>query len=236
MSCITTVFAHSSRCAVRRRRFHRRSLRNSSGVLGCGVHVLGDAARRCRPSLGLAPLNAKSLGGHSGSQALVLGPCRLGVFHRAKAHCPCALWVPVLGERAPALDQVVDRAASETRSEEGFLDVGHELREELVRACRLDHEDAILVIKTRSTPRNSVRWGTRPASWARPRLSSGPADVVATAPETVGLGSPDAIAGVPLTVGAEVTGAGAADAAWNTGSYSAREPTRTGADGADVTV
>jgi hypothetical protein len=55
--------------------------------------------------------------------------------------CPCALWVRALGKRAPALDQVVDRAASETHSKEGFLDVGHELREELVRACRLDDED-----------------------------------------------------------------------------------------------
>jgi hypothetical protein len=35
-----------SRCAVCRRHFRRRSLRNSSGVLGCGVHMLGDAARR----------------------------------------------------------------------------------------------------------------------------------------------------------------------------------------------
>jgi RNase P/RNase MRP subunit POP5 len=42
------VFGHLSlsRCAVRRRQFRRRSLRNSSGVLGCGVHMLGDAARR----------------------------------------------------------------------------------------------------------------------------------------------------------------------------------------------
>jgi hypothetical protein len=34
-----------------------------------------------------------------------------------------------------------DCAASETRSEEGFLDVGHELCEEVVRACRFDDED-----------------------------------------------------------------------------------------------
>jgi hypothetical protein len=52
----------------------------------------------------------------------------------------CTL-VLALGERAPDLDQVLNRAASKTRSEEGFLDVGHELREELVRACRLDDED-----------------------------------------------------------------------------------------------
>jgi hypothetical protein len=88
---------------------------------GCGVHVLGDAARGCRLSLGLAPLDAKSLGVHSRSQALVLGPRRVGVFHRAEAHRPCALRGPALGERAPALDQVVDRAASETRSEEGLI-------------------------------------------------------------------------------------------------------------------
>jgi hypothetical protein len=70
------VFAHPSlsRCAVRRRQFCRRSLCNSSGVLGCGVHMLDDAARRCRLSLGLALLNAKSPGAHSLSQALVLGP------------------------------------------------------------------------------------------------------------------------------------------------------------------
>jgi hypothetical protein len=56
------VFGHLSlsRCAVRRRQFRRRSLRNSSGVLCRGVHVLGDAARRCRLSLGLALLDARS--------------------------------------------------------------------------------------------------------------------------------------------------------------------------------
>jgi hypothetical protein len=55
-------------CAVLRRRFRRRSLRNSSGVLGCVVHVLGNAARRCPLSLALAPFDAKSLGGHIRSQ------------------------------------------------------------------------------------------------------------------------------------------------------------------------
>jgi hypothetical protein len=133
------VFAHPSRCAIRGRQIRRRSLRNSSSVLGCGVHVLGDAACWYRISLGLAPLDAKTLGVHSRSQALVLGPRRVGVFHRAEAHRPCALRIPALGERAPALNQV--GAANETRSEEGFLDVGHELREELVRACRLDDEE-----------------------------------------------------------------------------------------------
>jgi hypothetical protein len=136
------VFGHLclSKCAVRRRRFRRRSLRNSSGVLGCVVHVLGHAAFRCRLCLGLALFDAKSPGGHSRSQALVLSPRRVGVFHRAKAHRPCALWVPTLGERAPALDQVVDCAASEARSEEGLLDVGKELREEVVRCSGIYRE------------------------------------------------------------------------------------------------
>jgi hypothetical protein len=53
------VFAHPSRCAVRGRQFRRRSLPNSSGVLGCVVHVLGDAACRCRLSLGLAPFGCE---------------------------------------------------------------------------------------------------------------------------------------------------------------------------------
>jgi hypothetical protein len=105
------------------------------------VHVLGYAAFRCRLCLGLAPLDAKSLGGHSRSQTLVLSPRRVGVFHRAKAHRPCALWVPALGERAPALDQVVECAASKARSEKGFLDVEQELREEVVRACRFNDEN-----------------------------------------------------------------------------------------------
>jgi hypothetical protein len=51
-------------------------------------------------------------------------------------------------------------------------------------------------------------------------------DVVAAAPGPVGLGLPDAAAGVPLTGGAQVTGAGATGAAWDTG---------TRADGAGVT-
>jgi hypothetical protein len=40
------VFGHLclSRCAVRRRQFRRRSLRNSLGVLACIGHVLGHAA------------------------------------------------------------------------------------------------------------------------------------------------------------------------------------------------
>jgi hypothetical protein len=137
------VFGHLclSRCAVRRGQFHRRSLRNSSGVLGSVVHVLGHAAFRCRLCLGLAPFDAKSLGGHSRSQTLVLSPRLVGVFHRAKAYRPCALWVPALGEQAPALDQVVECVATEARSEEGFLDVGRELREEVVRACRFNDEN-----------------------------------------------------------------------------------------------
>jgi hypothetical protein len=51
--------------------------------------------------------------------------------------------------------------------------------------------------------------------------------MVAAAPGPIGLGLPYAAAGVPLTGGAEVTGAGATGAAWDTG---------TGADGAGVTV
>jgi hypothetical protein len=104
-----------------RRQFRRGSLRNSSGVLGCVVHMLADATRRCR--LGFAPVDANSLSGHSRSQALVRGPRRIDVFHQAKAHCPCALWVPALGEWAPALDQVVHYAVSKTRSEEGLMDM-----------------------------------------------------------------------------------------------------------------
>jgi hypothetical protein len=57
-----------------------------------------------------------------------------------------ALRIPALGERAPALDLVVERAALECRSEEGFLDVGHEVREDVVLAYRLHDEDAFLGI------------------------------------------------------------------------------------------
>jgi hypothetical protein len=116
-------------------------------VLGCIVHVLGHAACRCGLCLGPAPFDAKSLGPcHSRSQALILRSHRVGVFHQAKAHRPCALWVPAFGEQAPALDQVVDSAASEARSKEGFLDVGQELRvrEEVVgRACHFNDEDLL---------------------------------------------------------------------------------------------
>jgi hypothetical protein len=175
------------------------------------VHMLGDAARRCRLSLGLALLDAKSPGAHSLSQALVLGSRRVGVLHRAKAHRPCALRVPALGERAPAPDQVVDCATSETRSEEGFLDVGHEVREEVVRACRFDDEDLFLLILL-------------------PPLGRGPG----VYPGGCGCGGlrgswlgPGATAGVRFTGGAGVTGAGATGAAWGPG---------TGAGGAGVTV
>jgi hypothetical protein len=61
------VFAHPGRCAVRGRQLRRCSLRNSSGVFGCVVHVLG---RRRRLSLGLAPFDAKSRAGHSRITAL----------------------------------------------------------------------------------------------------------------------------------------------------------------------
>jgi hypothetical protein len=56
---------------------------------------------------------------------------------------------------------------------------------------------------------------------------STPVDVVAAPSWAVGLESPGAAAGVPLTGGAGLTGAGATGAAWDTG---------TGADGAGVTV
>jgi hypothetical protein len=56
---------------------------------------------------------------------------------------------------------------------------------------------------------------------------STPVDVVAAPSGAVGLGSPGVAAGVPLTGGAGLTGAGATGAAWDTG---------TGADGAGVTV
>jgi hypothetical protein len=162
------VFAHSSlsRCAVRRRQFCRRSLRNSFGVFGCSVHMLGDAARRCRLSLGLALLDAKSPGAHSLSQALVLGPRRVGIFHRAKAHRPCALRVPALGERAPAVDQVVDCATSEIRSEEGFLDVGHDFMRKWSGLVVLM---IIRILVENPCRQGFVPWGTPPASWARPR-------------------------------------------------------------------
>jgi hypothetical protein len=140
------VFAHPSRCAVRGRQFRHHSLRNNTGVLGNVVHVLGDAARRCRLSPGLALLDAKSLGKHGRPQILVLGPRHVGVFHRAKAHRPCALRIPALGERALALDLVVERAALDFRSEEGFLDVGHKVRVEVVLAYCLHDEDAFLGI------------------------------------------------------------------------------------------
>jgi hypothetical protein len=58
----------------------------------------------------------------------------------------CALWIPALGEPAPALDLVVERAALESRSEERFLDVGHEVREEVVLAYCLHDEDAFFGI------------------------------------------------------------------------------------------
>jgi hypothetical protein len=46
---------------------------------------------------------------------------------------------------------------------------------------------------------------------------STPVDVVAATSGAVGLGSPGAAAGAPLTGGAGVTGAGATGAAWGTG-------------------
>jgi hypothetical protein len=56
---------------------------------------------------------------------------------------------------------------------------------------------------------------------------STPVELVGAAPGLAGLGSPDAAAGVPITGGAKVTGAGATGAAWDTG---------VGADGVDVAV
>jgi hypothetical protein len=56
---------------------------------------------------------------------------------------------------------------------------------------------------------------------------STPVDVVAAPSWAVGLESPGAAAGVPLTGGAGLTGAGATGAAWDTGM---------GTDGAGVTV
>jgi hypothetical protein len=176
-----------SSCAVCRRQFRRRSLRNSSGVLGCGVHMLGDAARAgAALVLGLHfSMRSPQAPTASLKPSYVLGPRRVGVLHRAKAHRPCALRVPALGERAPALDQVVDGAASKTCSEEGFLDVGQELREEVVRACRFDDEDLFRGVL------DSRLLGAAPVST--------PVDLVAAASRTVGLGSPGAAAGVPLS-------------------------------------
>jgi hypothetical protein len=56
----------------------------------------------------------------------------------------CALGVSALGERAPTLDRallIVRQAKPAARR--GFLDVGHELRESVVRARRFDDKDSI---------------------------------------------------------------------------------------------
>jgi hypothetical protein len=66
------------------------------------------------------------------------------------------------------------------------LDMGHKLREKLVRACCLDDEDVFCGVLL-------------PLLWRGP---SG--HVVAAVPGLVGLGSPNAAAGVPLTKDAEV--------------------------------
>jgi hypothetical protein len=90
----------------------------SIAVCTCSATPLADAAL----VLGLRPLDAKSLGGHSRSQALVYSvhAALVSSTELRSTYRPCAVWVPALGERAPALDQVVDCAASETCSEEGF--------------------------------------------------------------------------------------------------------------------
>jgi hypothetical protein len=105
---------------------------------------------------------------------------------------------------------VVECAASEARSEEGFLDVDRNsvrkwfgLVNLMTRICSVGYSSRLL--------------GATPVS--------APMDVAAALSGAVGLGSPCVATGVPLTGGVGLTGAGATGAAWEIG---------TGADGAGV--
>jgi hypothetical protein len=196
------VFAHPSRCAVRGRQFRRRSLRNNTGVLGNVVHVLGNAARRCRLSPGLALLDAKSWAGTAALRSSY------------SAH------VALVSSTEP-------KHIAHVRFGYPRLVNGHQLWT-LLLSVRRWNPAARRGFWTWDT--KSVRKWFLPIAFTTRMLSSGyssrfldeapvstPVELVQAAPGLAGLGSPDAAAGVPLTGGAKVAGAGATGAAWDTG-------------------